>query len=94
MVEHKTFDIGTYMQGRVIDVKPKTVVVQITNKRHGDVLGYGEWFGPWRQYCLERDGVYFSPKCLRELADYLERTTRLHRELKKSVPAKERGKQK
>lgn len=75
----KPFDIGKYMEGIVADVKPKTVLMKISNKKSGELLGWVEWYGPWRQYCFVRDELVFSPSCLRNLADFIENQTKAHK---------------
>lgn len=51
-------------------------VVSLTQKT---VLGLVRWFPHWRQYTLSTgDEVVWSPGCLREVADFMERETAEH----------------
>jgi hypothetical protein len=46
-------------------------------------LGMVSWYGPWRKYCFFPMGnTVYEQVCLREIADFCESETKLHRELK------------
>lgn len=48
---------------------------------HGDCLGAIAWFGRWRQYTFDPvQGSTFNRDCLLDIAAYLERINREHRE--------------
>jgi hypothetical protein len=90
----KQFDLGKYMTAEVAEVKPKTVVLKIANKKSGNLLGWVEWYGPWRQYCFVRDDLVFSRGCFQELANFLGRQNQMQRTLRKkpvSVSSQEYG---
>lgn len=75
----KALDIGKYMTALITEVKPKTVVQTVNNKHHGNKLGTIHWYGPWRMYTFAIGELEFSPSCLRELADFVERETKMHK---------------
>ena len=79
----KPVELGKYMLTKVVKVLPKTVVMNITNKHHGDLLGQVRWFPRWRQYCFKMGDNWFSESCLRDIADYLQQTNYMHKALKK-----------
>jgi hypothetical protein len=87
----KNFDIGKYLTAIVVKVLPKTVVIEVKNKHHGDVLGQVRWMPTWRQYCYKIGDVWYSESCLRDLADYLHRTNDMHKAMR--VSSEERKKQ-
>lgn len=93
MVTFHPFEIGKYLTGKVVIVLPKTTVLEIANKHHGEVLGQIRWYPSWRQYCYKIGDVWYSASCLRDIADFLERTNNLHKHLKqkKTVSPKETG---
>jgi len=82
------FDIGKYLSAKVVKVLPKTVVMDISNKHHGDVLGQVRWFPNWRQYCYKIGDVWYSASCLRDLAGFLERSTYMQKNYKKKGDSK------
>lgn len=43
----------------------------------GAPLGFVEWYAPWRCYTFNSttDSAYFDKACLRDLADFCERST-------------------
>ena len=77
------FYVGKYLTAKVIKVLPKTVVMDVANRHHGDVLGQVRWYPNWRQYCYKIDTIWYSASCLRDIADFLERTTYMHKALTK-----------
>jgi len=79
----KEFEIGDYMLAKVVRVLPKTVVMNLSNKHHGDLLGQVRWFLNWRQYCFKIGDEWFSESCLRDIANFLQRTNDMHKALKK-----------
>jgi len=32
--------------------KRKTKLIAVRNENSDDIIGYIEWYGPWRQYCF------------------------------------------
>ena len=79
--------IGKYL---AVEEQPregrKTKRWTLQNKR-GDYLGQILWEARWRQYTFEGDyGCIFSPDCLRDIAAFLERENKAHKE-----EAKQRG---
>ena len=56
----------------LIDRKPKTVVIEVKNKK-GHVLGLISWYWPFRQYVFKPDskGLVFNNGCLNDISDVL-----------------------
>ena len=75
--------LGKYMLIEEIDQKPKTKVYQITSKSNGSVLGYIEWYAPWRQYCFNYNTLIFNDCCLSEIVTFLSNLKKQRKELQK-----------
>jgi len=42
------------------------------NKKSGTILGYVEYYTPWKQYVIEfREDFVFNVSCLKDIADFL-----------------------
>ena len=51
----------------------KTTTHNIYSSR-GDLIGWIEWYGAWRQYCLcPGSGTVWSDGCLVDVRDYMAR---------------------
>ncbi len=57
----------------------KTKVWAVISKEGGFELGKVKWFGRWRCYAFFPTDSIFEPKCLREIADFIESRTQEHR---------------
>lgn len=58
----------------------KTRIWQIESKRSA-LLGDVRWYGPWRKYAFFPEAnTIFEQDCLRDIADFIERETKAHRE--------------
>ena len=77
-------DLGKYMYAKVIDQKPKSVVIGVYSQSSNVLLGKVKWYGPWRQYCFypEPDTI-FNTECLGEIATLLKTAQRFSVEIKK-----------
>ena len=60
--------------------KPATKVWRVVNKKSRKTLGIIQWWGPWRQYCINfRKGIItgeelvFSSGCLNDIQRFLDR---------------------
>jgi hypothetical protein len=60
--------------------KPKTKVWTVVTFSDETILGRIAWFGRWRCYCFfaESDTI-FEKTCLRDIADFCEKQTKLKR---------------
>lgn len=65
-------DLGKYMEAEVTEIKPKTLVWTIRNKRRGTVLGQIKWLPQWRQYCFFSEKRIFSESCQTEIINFLK----------------------
>ena len=61
----------------------KTRVIEVTSKSQGYNLGYIKWYGPWRQYVFEVEGVIFNAGCLRDIINRIETEMREWRDKRK-----------
>ena len=53
---------------RVVDKKPKTVVMSVVNTKHQE-LGIIRWQGTWRQYIYdENSGAMYNDQCLMDIS--------------------------
>lgn len=58
----------------------KTDVWNVVTKRGSDILGYVEWYAPWRKYAFNPGGYTgYEEVCLREIADFCEARTKEHK---------------
>lgn len=57
--------MNEYLEYRILEKKPKTLVVGVFSKKHGDLLGRIQWFGRWRRYAFFPGcGTAFDKGCL------------------------------
>ena len=74
-------ELGTHIKFVPAPPKPKTkvwFVVSLDEKSH---LGWVTWYGPWRKYCFQpKENTVYEWVCLREIADFCEKQTKLHKE--------------
>jgi hypothetical protein len=75
--------IGKYLSVEQSDHQPKggkTTRWRVMSN-HGDQLGTVAWFGRWRQYTFDPvPQSTFNRECLLDIAAYLERVNKEHRE--------------
>ena len=54
------------------EVKKKTAVYDVLNRRTGDMLGYISWYPQWRQYTFTPDLMtLFIVGCLEEVSIFI-----------------------
>lgn len=83
-----TIDLGLQINGKFVSFSVsgksksgKTLVWEVHASDSGDFLGQARWFGRWRQYCyFQADKIVMSSECLTDIADFLERQNREHRD--------------
>jgi hypothetical protein len=57
----------------------KTKIWHVVNKTHDDDQpGIIRWHGAWRKYVYESGPAFYDAKCLRQIADFIERATQEH----------------
>lgn len=62
----------------------KTRVWYVVNKNNpDDVPGIIKWNGGWRKYVYHSGPAYYDWQCLRQIADFIEDQTKIHKEKKK-----------
>lgn len=61
--------------------KRKTRTWEVRSVEHGSLLGEVGWFGAWHGYVFAADSraCIFEQRCLRDIADFVERRTLDHR---------------
>ncbi len=53
----------------------KTRKWNVCNVHSNDLIGWVDWYGPWRQYCFSPSaGTVFSAGCLADIQDFLGKT--------------------
>ncbi len=62
----------------------KTKIFHVVNKRdpQNDVPGIIKWNGGWRKYVYYSGEAYYDWQCLRQIADFIEAQTLIHKESK------------
>lgn len=61
--------MNEYLEFRILEQKPKTLVVGVFSKKSGDLLGRVQWFGRWRRYAFfPTEGTAFDISCIGEIA--------------------------
>ena len=75
--------MSEYLDFKLTERKPKTIVYQMLSKHRGDTLGTIKWHGPWRQYCFYPAlDTIFSAGCLSDIHSFLQDHNRRQREKK------------
>jgi len=58
---------------KFIHFEPNAGKFDIVNTKTGDILGFIDWYDPWRCWCLHTfEGVAFSASCLRSICDFIK----------------------
>ena len=66
--------MSRYLEFRLLERKPKTQVIEVISKRHGNRLGIIKWFGRWRRYALfPEPAIVFDAECLNDIVSYIEK---------------------
>jgi hypothetical protein len=64
--------MSKYLEFKLLEQKPKTKVIEVISKLHGDRLGIVKWFGRWRQYAFfPETGTLFNKECLHDIEEYI-----------------------
>jgi len=65
--------MSKYFEFNVIGKKPKTKIIEVKSKLHGDRLGIIKWFGKWRQYAFfPENETVFNTECLNDIQSYMK----------------------
>lgn len=70
------------------DVRPGTSRLtmrwELRSQAGAHLLGEVRWHAPWRRYCFyPAGGTLFEQDCLRDIAEFIEVKTQLHRDTRK-----------
>lgn len=65
--------MSKYLKFTIVELKPKTKVIDVESKISGDVLGTIKWYGKWRQYAFF-PGIYtiFNAECLNDIISHIK----------------------
>jgi hypothetical protein len=73
--------IGEYLEVEHVELPERKTDRWFVYSTRGGALGRVEWFGRWRQYAFKPGlATSFNAACLTDLASFLERINREHRE--------------
>ena len=73
----------TWIEFRELDPKPKTKCWGVFPKDSRFYIGRVQWYAHWRKYCFMPDiKTVWEERCLRDIANFCEQQTKLHRENK------------
>lgn len=62
----------SYLEFKLLENKPKTLVYAVNSKSTGFRLGIIMWYGAWRQYCFfPEESTVFSKGCLEEINNFI-----------------------
>jgi len=65
------------------DLNRKTATWEVVSKDTQTVIGFIKWYGTWRKYCFFPDeDTVFEQDCLRDIAEFIQTATKLHKEKK------------
>ena len=65
--------MSKYLKFVLIERKPKTNVISVESKLHGNGLGVIKWYGAWRQYAFfPENGTLFNTECLNDIISYIK----------------------
>jgi hypothetical protein len=69
-----------YIYFILIQKKPKTDIWSCYNAKNDWLLGQIKWYSGWRQYCYFPENALFSRSCLLDIADFLKKINKEHKE--------------
>lgn len=79
--EAKAKDKANWIIFHLISTTGKTTVWEVMNKERTAILGVIKWYGAWRRYSFfPHQNTIFEKTCLRDIADFCEEETQVHRE--------------
>ena len=65
--------MSRYLDFALLEKKPKTQVIKVMSKIHGNRLGVIKWFGRWRQYgFFPEPETVFNLECLNDIQSYIK----------------------
>jgi len=65
--------MSKYLDFKLLEKKPKTQIIEVISKLHGNRLGIIKWFGRWRQYAFFPEfGTVFNIECLNDIQIYIK----------------------
>jgi hypothetical protein len=73
-MEGETVREYKYLTFNELEPKPKTRQFEVKNKAYGTLLGYVNWYSPWRKYCfstIPSSGLVFDAGCLADIQDFI-----------------------
>lgn len=82
MSVEQQLELGPFMvaERMTLEARRKTPRYRIINKKSGDILGWIEWYGAWRQFTFNPSPqCVFNKDCLGQLGLFLERLNNQHR---------------
>lgn len=63
---------GKYIDFNLVEIKPKTKVIDVTNRENDLVIGTIKWFPNWRKYSFfPANDCVFETVCLKEITDFI-----------------------
>lgn len=74
-----------YIRELGVSKSGKTLIWGVVTENN-EILGQVKWFGRWRKYAFfPKSNTLYEQDCLRDIADFCEDRTKLHRLKKKKV---------
>jgi hypothetical protein len=74
-------ELGTHILFVPSIPKPKTKTWCVKNQYGHEDIGYIQWHAPWRKYSFfPISNTIFEEVCLREIAEFIERKTKEHKQ--------------
>ncbi len=71
---------GSFITFEPLTPNPSTKRWAVMSKDKGEQIGTVAWYGAWRKYCfMPAANTVFEQVCLRDIANFCENETKLHR---------------
>ena len=68
----KTIHQGKYIDFNLVEIKPKTKVIDVCNRENDLVIGTIKWYPNWRKYSFfPANDCVFETICLKEITDFI-----------------------
>jgi len=65
--------MSKYIEFELVAQKPKTAIYAVRNIASKEILGYIQWYGPWRRYCLFTEpACVWSKDCLDTITKFIQ----------------------
>lgn len=72
--------ITKYLEFKLSEIKPKTLVYKVLSKSSDFLLGIIKWYSRWRQYCFfPTEETIFNTGCLLDISTFIEELNRRHK---------------